>query len=168
MRSDTIKSGFQRAPHRGLLHACGVKPEDVNKPFIAVANSFCEIVPGHVHLNKVAETVKEAIRQAGGIPFEFNTIAVCDGIPMGHDGMKYSLASREIIADAVETMINAHRFDGMVCIPNCDKVTPGMLMETMGSPNSMPAKSTKNNSENSNVPDAHRKAAALECLPPTA
>jgi dihydroxy-acid dehydratase len=131
MRSDTIKSGFQRAPHRGLLHACGVKAEDVNKPFIAVANSFCEIVPGHVHLNKVAETVKDAIRAAGGVPFEFNTIAVCDGIAMGHDGMKYSLASREIIADAVETMINAHRFDGMVCIPNCDKIIPGMLMATM-------------------------------------
>ncbi|HML73657.1 MAG TPA: dihydroxy-acid dehydratase [Anaerohalosphaeraceae bacterium] len=131
MRSDTVKSGFQRAPHRGLLRACGLKDTDINKPFIAVANSFCEIVPGHVHLNKVAEVVKQAIRDAGGVPFEFNTIAVCDGIAMGHTGMKYSLASREIIADAVETMLRAHCFDGMICIPNCDKITPGMLMASV-------------------------------------
>lgn len=131
MRSDTVKSGFQRAPHRGLLRACGLKDTDMNKPFIAVANSFCEIVPGHVHLNKVAEVVKQAIRDAGGVPFEFNTIAICDGIAMGHTGMKYSLASREIIADAVEAMIRAHCFDGMVCIPNCDKIIPGMLMATV-------------------------------------
>ena len=131
MRSDTVKSGFQRAPHRALLHACGVKKEDIGKPFIAVANSFCEIVPGHVHLNEVAKTVKDAIRAAGGLPFEFNTLAVCDGIAMGHSGMKYSLASREIVADTVETMINAHCFDGMVCIPNCDKIIPGMLMAAM-------------------------------------
>jgi dihydroxy-acid dehydratase len=128
MRSDTIKSGFQRAPHRGLLRACGLKEEDFNKPFIAVANSYCDIVPGHVHLHEVARVVKQAIRDAGGVPFEFNTIAICDGIAMGHTGMKYSLASREIIADAVEAMLRAHCFDGMVCIPNCDKVTPGMLM----------------------------------------
>jgi dihydroxy-acid dehydratase len=131
MRSDTVKKGFERAPHRGLLRACGLKNEDIEKPFIAVANSFCEIVPGHVHLNKVAETVKDAVRQAGGTPFEFNTIAICDGIAMGHSGMKYSLASREIIADSVETMINAHAFDGLICIPNCDKVIPGMLMAAM-------------------------------------
>ncbi len=131
MRSDIVKSGFQRAPHRGLLRACGLKDTDINKPFIAVANSFCEIVPGHVHLNKVAEVVKQAIRDAGGVPFEFNTIAVCDGIAMGHTGMKYSLASREIIADAVETMLRAHCFDGMICIPNCDKITPGMLMASV-------------------------------------
>jgi len=131
MRSDTVKSGFQRAPHRGLLRACGLKDTDMNKPFIAVANSFCEIVPGHVHLNKVAEVVKQAIRDAGGVPFEFNTIAICDGIAMGHTGMKYSLASREIIADAVEAMVRAHCFDGMVCIPNCDKIIPGMLMATV-------------------------------------
>jgi len=112
MNSDTIKKGFQRAPHRGLLRACGL----------------CEIVPGHVHLNKVAEVVKQAVRQAGGTPFEFNTIAVCDGIAMGHTGMKYSLASREIIADSVETMARAHCFDGLICIPNCDKIIPGMLM----------------------------------------
>jgi dihydroxy-acid dehydratase len=128
MRSDTVKKGFQRAPHRGLLHACGLNDSDIGKPFIAVANSFCEIVPGHVHLNTVAQVVKAAIRGAGGAAFEFNTIAVCDGIAMGHTGMKYSLASREIIADSVETMIRAHCFDGLVCIPNCDKVIPGMLM----------------------------------------
>lgn len=128
MRSDTVKKGFQRAPHRGLLHACGLTDADINKPFIGIANSFCEIVPGHVHLNKVAQVVKEAVRQAGGTPFEFNTIAVCDGIAMAHTGMRYSLASREIIADSVETMAQAHCLDGLVCIPNCDKIVPGMLM----------------------------------------
>ncbi len=128
MRSDTVKKGFQRAPHRGLLHACGLSDADFDKPFIGIANSFCEIVPGHIHLNKVAQIVKRAIRQAGGVPFEFNTIAVCDGIAMGHTGMKYSLPSREIIADSVETMARAHCFDGLVCIPNCDKIIPGMLM----------------------------------------
>ena len=131
MNSDTVKKGFQRAPHRGLLRACGLKSEDMDKPFIAVANSYCDVVPGHVHLHEVAKVVKKAIRDAGGVPFEFNTIAVCDGIAMGHTGMKYSLASREIIADAVETMVRAHRFDGMVCIPNCDKIVPGMLMASM-------------------------------------
>jgi dihydroxy-acid dehydratase len=128
MRSDTIKKGFQRAPHRGLLYACGLKKSDVDKPFIGIANSFSEIVPGHVHLNKVAQIVKQAVRKAGGIPFEFNTIAVCDGIAMGHTGMKYSLPSREIVADSVETMARAHCFDGLICIPNCDKIIPGMLM----------------------------------------
>jgi len=128
MKSDTVKKGFQRAPHRGLLHACGLNDADINKPFIGVANSFCEIVPGHVHLDKVAHVVKAAIRGAGGTPFEFSTIAVCDGIAMGHMGMKYSLASREIIADSVETMARAHCFDALVCIPNCDKIIPGMLM----------------------------------------
>jgi dihydroxy-acid dehydratase len=128
MRSDMVKKGFQRAPHRGLLYACGLSNEDINKPFIGIANSFCEIVPGHVHLNKVAAVVKQAVRNAGGVPFEFNTIAVCDGIAMGHTGMKYSLASREIIADSVETMVRAHCFDGLICIPNCDKIIPGMLM----------------------------------------
>ena len=128
MRSDTVKKGFQRAPHRSLLRACGLSDKDINRPFIGIANSFCEIVPGHVHLDKVAKTVKQAVRQAGGAPFEFNTIAVCDGIAMGHTGMKYSLASREIIADSVETMARAHCFDALVCIPNCDKIIPGMLM----------------------------------------
>ncbi len=131
MLSDTVKKGFQRAPHRALLRACGLKDEDMGKPFIAVANSYCDIVPGHVHLNEVARVVKDAIRQAGGVPFEFSTIAICDGIAMGHTGMKYSLASREIIADAVETMVRAHSLDGLVCIPNCDKIIPGMLMASM-------------------------------------
>ncbi len=128
MKSDTVKKGFQRAPHRGLLHACGLSDADIDKPFVGVANSFCEIVPGHMHLNKVARAVKDSVRTAGGAPFEFNTIAVCDGIAMGHTGMKYSLASREIIADSVETMARAHCFDGLICIPNCDKIIPGMLM----------------------------------------
>jgi len=128
MRSDMIKKGFDRAPHRSLLRAAGVKEEDFDKPFIAVCNSYLDIVPGHVHLQEFGKLVKEAIREAGGVPFEFNTIGVDDGIAMGHIGMRYSLASREIIADSVETMINAHWFDGMVCIPNCDKITPGMMM----------------------------------------
>jgi dihydroxy-acid dehydratase len=128
MKSDTVKKGFQRSPHRGLLRACGLKDTDIEKPFIGVANSFCEIVPGHVHLNKVAQVVKDSVRAAGGTAFEFNTIAVCDGVAMGHTGMKYSLASREIIADSVETMASAHCFDGLICIPNCDKIIPGMLM----------------------------------------
>jgi dihydroxy-acid dehydratase len=131
MNSDKVKKGLERAPHRGLMRACGLTDADIDKPFIAVANSFCEIVPGHVHLDEVARTVKDAIRQAGGTPFEFNAIAMCDGIAMGHAGMRYSLPSREIIADAVETMVQAHCFDAMVCIPNCDKVVPGMLMATM-------------------------------------
>lgn len=131
MRSDMIKKGFQRAPHRGLLRACGLKDEDINKPFIAIANSYTDVVPGHVHLREVADTVKQAIREAGGVPFEFNTLAVCDGIAMGHTGMKYSLASREIVADTVETMVRAHCFDGLICIPNCDKIIPGMLMASV-------------------------------------
>jgi dihydroxy-acid dehydratase len=131
MNSDTVKKGFQRAPHRGLLHACGVKSDDMNKPFIAVCNSYCDVVAGHVHLQEVGRVIKEAIRAAGGVPFEFNTIAVCDGVAMGHDGMKYSLPSRELIADSVETMIRAHHFDAMICIPNCDKIVPGMLMASM-------------------------------------
>ncbi len=128
MRSDTVKKGFQRAPHRSLLRACGLSDADIDRPFIGIANSFCEIVPGHVHLNRVGRIVKQAVSRAGGTAFEFNTIAVCDGIAMGHTGMKYSLASREIIADSVETMVRAHCFDGLVCIPNCDKIIPGMLM----------------------------------------
>ncbi|HZS79630.1 MAG TPA: dihydroxy-acid dehydratase [Ktedonobacteraceae bacterium] len=132
MRSDSIKMGFERAPHRGLLRATGVVGEkDFNKPFIAVCNSYVDVVPGHVHLQAFGKLVKEAIRAAGGVPFEFNTIGVDDGIAMGHIGMKYSLPSRELIADCVETMIEAHRFDGMVCIPNCDKIVPGMLMAAM-------------------------------------
>ena len=128
MRSDTVKKGLERAPHRSLLKACGVKQEDLDKPFVAIANSYVGIVPGHVHLNKVGELVREAVRAAGAVPFEFNTIGICDGIAMGHMGMRYSLASREVIADSVECMIRAHCFDGMICIPNCDKIIPGMLM----------------------------------------
>lgn len=131
MRSDMIKKGFDRAPHRSLLRAAGVKEEDFGKPFIAVCNSYIDIVPGHVHLQEFGKIVKEAIREAGGVPFEFNTIGVDDGIAMGHIGMRYSLASREIIADSVETVVNAHWFDGMICIPNCDKITPGMLMAAL-------------------------------------
>jgi dihydroxy-acid dehydratase len=132
MRSDQIKVGFERAPHRGLLRATGVVREnDFNKPFIAVCNSYVDVVPGHVHLQAFGKLVKEAIRAAGGVPFEFNTIGVDEGIAMGHIGMKYSLPSRELIADCVETMVEAHRFDAMVCIPNCDKIVPGMLMAAM-------------------------------------
>src|SRR3984885_2917405 len=128
--SDTIKQGMIRAPHRSLLRATGmVKSEaDFNKPFIAVCNSFVQIIPGHAHLDVVGTKVRKAIYAAGGIPFEFNTIGVDDGIAMGHIGMKYSLASRELIADSVETMLRAHCFDGVVCIPNCDKIVPGMMM----------------------------------------
>jgi dihydroxy-acid dehydratase len=131
MRSDIIKKGFERAPHRALLRAAGMKEADFGKPFIAVANSYVDIVPGHVHLQAFGKLVKNAIRAAGGVPFEFNTIAVDDGIAMGHAGMKYSLPSRELIADCVETMIEAHAFDGMVCIPNCDKIIPGMVMAAL-------------------------------------
>jgi dihydroxy-acid dehydratase len=130
MRSDIIKRGIERAPHRSLLRATGqIRDEaDFDKPFIAICNSYVDIVPGHVHLQEFGRVVKEAVRAAGGIPFEFNTIGVDDGIVMGHEGMRYSLPSRELIADAVETMAAAHCFDAMICIPNCDKITPGMLM----------------------------------------
>ena len=130
MRSDLIKKGFDKAPHRSLLKATGVikSDEDFKKPFIGVCNSYIDLIPGHVHLQEFGRIVKEAIREAGGVPFEFNTIGVDDGIAMGHIGMRYSLASRELIADCVETVVEAHRLDGMVCIPNCDKIVPGMLM----------------------------------------
>lgn len=131
MRSDKIKLGFERSPHRALLKATGVTDADMNKPFIAIVNSYVDVVPGHVHLQAFGKIVKDAVRAAGGVPFEFNTIAVDDGIAMGHQGMKYSLPSRELIADSVETMLEAHQFDGMVCIPNCDKIVPGMLMAAM-------------------------------------
>jgi dihydroxy-acid dehydratase len=131
MRSDTIKKGPERAPHRSLLRATGVGEEDWGKPFIAICCSHVDIIPGHVHLDAVGNYVKAAVRRAGGVPFIFHTVGVDDGIAMGHDGMKYSLPSREIIADSVETMLRAHQFDGMVCIPNCDKIVPGMLMAAM-------------------------------------
>jgi dihydroxy-acid dehydratase len=128
--SDTIKRGSLRAPHRSLLRATGViqSESDWDKPFIAIANSFVQIIPGHAHLDVVGRKVRAAVRAAGGVPFEFNTIGVDDGIAMGHGGMNYSLASREIIADSIETMLRAHCFDGVVCIPNCDKIVPGMMM----------------------------------------
>ncbi len=128
MRSDTIKKGFDKTPHRSLLRATGLKDEDFNKPFIGVANSHIDIIPGHFFLQEYGRIVKEAIREAGGVPFEFNTIGVDDGIAMGHDGMLYSLPSRELIADSIETVMNAHKLDGLICIPNCDKIVPGMLM----------------------------------------
>lgn len=130
MRSDLIKSGFDKAPHRSLLKATGVikSDEDFKKPFIGVCNSYIDLIPGHVHLQEFGRIVKEVVREAGGVPFEFNTIGVDDGIAMGHIGMRYSLASRELIADSVETVAEAHRLDGLVCITNCDKIVPGMLM----------------------------------------
>ena len=128
MRSDIIKKGYDKAPHRSLLRATGVKDEDFEKPFIGVANSFIEIIPGHFFLNKYSEIIKDEIRKNGCMPFEFNTIGVDDGIAMGHDGMLYSLPSREIIANSIETVMNAHKLDAMIAIPNCDKITPGMIM----------------------------------------
>jgi dihydroxy-acid dehydratase len=128
MRSDIIKKGLERAPHRALLHALGVASADLKKPFIGIVNSYSEIVPGHMHLNIIAQAVKEGVYMGGGIPFEVNTIAVCDGIAMGHNGMKYSLPSRELIADSAEVVVEAHAFDALVFIPNCDKIIPGMLM----------------------------------------
>ena len=128
MRSDVVKQGPERAPHRSLFRALGLSDDDFAKPFIGIINSFSEVVPGHIHLRGVAEAVKAGVREAGGVPFETNTIAVCDGIAMNHPGMKYSLPSRELIADSVEIVAQAHGFDGLVLIPNCDKVIPGMIM----------------------------------------
>nr|WP_319373654.1 dihydroxy-acid dehydratase [uncultured Methanobacterium sp.] len=128
MRSDNIKKGMQRAPHRSLLRACGVTDAEMEKPFIGVANSFTDIVPGHIHLKQIADAVKMGISQAGGVPFEFSTMAICDGIAMNHEGMRYSLASREIVADTVESMAQAHSLDALVLLPTCDKIVPGMLM----------------------------------------
>jgi len=128
MRSDAIKKGIERAPHRSLMKAMGYTNEELNRPLIGVGHAHNEIIPGHIHLDKILEAVKTGIRMAGGTPVSFGTIGVCDGIAMNHKGMKYSLASREIIADSVEIMAMAHPFDGLVLIPNCDKVTPGMLM----------------------------------------
>ncbi len=128
MRSDLVKKGLERAPHRSLFYAMGYHPAELEKPLIGVVNSFNEIIPGHVHLDKIAAAVKAGVYAAGGVPVEFFTIGVCDGIAMGHPGMKYSLASRELIADSVEAMALAHGFDALVFIPNCDKIIPGMLM----------------------------------------
>ncbi len=131
MKSDAIKKGVERAPHRSLLYALGCTPEEMDKPFIGIVNSFTDVVPGHIHLREIAEEVKEGVRAGGGVPFEFNTIGVCDGIAMNHAGMKYSLPSRELIADSVEIMAEAHAFDALVFIPNCDKIIPGMLMAAL-------------------------------------
>ena len=131
MKSDVVKKGVERAPHRSLLYALGCTKEDIGKPFIGVVNSYTDIVPGHAHLRQIAEAVKEGVRAAGGVPFEFNTIAICDGIAMNHAGMKYSLPSRELIADSVEVMAEAQAFDALVFIPNCDKIIPGMLMAAL-------------------------------------
>jgi dihydroxy-acid dehydratase len=131
MRSDAVKKGPERAPHRSLLKAVGLTDEDIRKPFVAIVNSYTDVVPGHAHLDAVGEFVKQQVQAAGGTPFVFNTIAICDGIAMGHTGMKYSLASRELVADCVESMMQAHQFDAMVCIPNCDKIIPGMLMAAL-------------------------------------
>ena len=128
MRSDNIKKGLERAPHRSLLKAVGLTDEEMSRPFIGVVNSWNEVIPGHIHLDKLAESVKAGIRMAGGVPFEFNTIGICDGIAMGHTGMKNSLPSRELIADSIELMVEAHQFDGIVMIPTCDKIVPGHLM----------------------------------------
>jgi dihydroxy-acid dehydratase len=128
LRSDAVKVGVERAPHRALLKALGISDSDLTKPFIGVVNSYTNVVPGHAHLNQVADAVKAGVVGAGGVPFEFNTIGICDGIAMGHSGMRYSLPSRELIADSVEVMVKAHRFDGIVLITTCDKITPGMLM----------------------------------------
>lgn len=128
MKSDNIKKGADKAPHRSLLYALGLTEEELNRPLIAVINAQSEVVPGHKHLDEVAQAAKDGIRMAGGTPIEFPSIGVCDGIAMGHEGMKYSLPSRELIADSVESMLKAHAFDGAVLIPNCDKIVPGMLM----------------------------------------
>ncbi|KIM10892.1 MAG: dihydroxy-acid dehydratase [Sulfurovum sp. FS08-3] len=128
MRSDEVKKGHSRAPHRSLFRATGLKDEDFEKPFVGVANSFIEVIPGHFFLDKVSDIIKEEIRANGCVPFEFNTIGVDDGIAMGHDGMLFSLPSRELIANSIETMMNAHKFDAMIAIPNCDKIVPGMIM----------------------------------------
>ncbi len=128
MISDRIKAGVERAPHRSLLKACGLSDAQMARPFVGIVNSFSEVVPGHVHLNQIARAVKDGVLAAGGTPLEFNVIGVCDGIAMGHEGMRYSLCTRELIADSVECVARAHCFDALVFIPNCDKVVPGMLM----------------------------------------
>jgi len=131
MRSDKVKKGDERGPHRSLMKATGMTDADIRRPFIGVVNSYTDIIPGHVHLDAVAQYVKEQVREAGGTPIVFNTIGICDGIAMGHVGMKYSLPSRELIADCVESMAEAHQFDALICIPNCDKIVPGMFMAAL-------------------------------------
>ncbi len=130
-RSDIVKKGIERAPHRSLLRACGLGEEDFDKPLIGIANSYIDIIPGHVHLREFVKPIKDEVRKAGGVPIEFNVIGVDDGIAMGHYGMHYSLPSRELIADSIETVVNAHQLDALICVPNCDKIVPGMLMAAM-------------------------------------
>jgi dihydroxy-acid dehydratase len=131
MKSDVIKKGIERAPHRALLYALGCSRKEFDKPFIGIVNSYSEIVPGHIHLREISEAVKSGVRSAGGVPFEVNTIAICDGVAMNHSGMKYSLPSRELIADSVEAVVEAHAFDALVFITNCDKIIPGMIMASL-------------------------------------
>ena len=131
MRSDLMKTGLDRIPHRALFRALGLSDEELERPIIGVVNPANEIIPGHMHLDMIAESVKAGIRMAGGTPVEFPAIGVCDGIAMNHEGMSYSLPSREHIADSVEIMAMAHPFDGLVFIPNCDKIVPGMLMAAL-------------------------------------
>ncbi len=128
LRSDKVKKGIERSPHRALLRACGLSDEDFDKPLIGIANSYIDIIPGHVHLREFVQPIKDEVRKAGGVPIEFNVIGVDDGIAMGHYGMHYSLPSRELIADSIETVVEAHQLDALICIPNCDKIVPGMLM----------------------------------------
>ncbi|MEM5785917.1 MAG: dihydroxy-acid dehydratase, partial [Syntrophobacteraceae bacterium] len=131
MRSDLMKKGVEKAPHRSLFKAMGYTQSEIDRPLIGVVNSANEIIPGHIHLDRISDGVKAGIRQAGGTPMEFSTIGVCDGIAMNHPGMRYSLASRELIADSIEIMAMAHPFDGLVLIPNCDKIIPGMIMAAL-------------------------------------
>ena len=131
MRSHKMKKGIEKAPHRSLFGAVGLLPEELERPIIGIANSASELIPGHIHLNTIAQAVKDGVRLAGGTPLMFSTIGICDGIAMNHEGMKYSLGSRELIADSVEVMAKAYPFDGLVLIPNCDKIIPGMMMAAL-------------------------------------
>ena len=131
MRSDRMKKGIEKAPHRSLFGALGLLPEELERPIIGIANSASELIPGHMHLDRIAAAVKDGVRLAGGLPLQFSTIGICDGIAMNHEGMKYSLGSRELVADSVEVMAKAYPFDGLVLIPNCDKIIPGMMMAAL-------------------------------------
>jgi Dihydroxyacid dehydratase/phosphogluconate dehydratase len=131
LNSDQIKKGVEKAPHRSLLYALGLTKNDLNKPIIGIAHASNDIIPGHKHLNELCEFVKKGVSSAGGIPLAFSTIGICDGIAMGHIGMKYSLPSRDLIADSIESVVRAYQFDGLVLIPNCDKIVPGMLMAAL-------------------------------------
>ena len=191
MRSEEVKLGSTRAAHRSLFYAMGYTEEDLKKPLIGVVNAQNEIIPGHMHLDQIAKAVKHGILAAGGTPIEFPAIGICDGIAMGHNGMKYPLASRELVADSIEAVANGHAFDGLVLIPNCDKIVPGMLMaaarlnipaivvsgfpDVLTEPTSVfplflkppvvlkQEKSTKQNSASSNMPHAQAAAAVLVC-----